>query len=155
MLKIGLLLAAMFALQAVLSTIQMRHFSKEFIRLRRQGKVACGRQAGGFHAGAVVLFLLDENGVIRQGRMLMGVTCFARVRPLDGFEGKQIGSLTQEDLPKYGKNLRKAILDARNTYNKFMSGEALPQPPSPFQKAAAVCSGIKKKEKGGFPWTLL
>lgn len=145
MLRIGLLLAVVFALQAVLSSIQMRHFSKEFIQLRRKGKVACGRQAGGFHAGAVVMFLIDEDGVIRQGRMLMGVTCFARVRPLEGFEGKQVGSLTSEDLPKYGKNLRKAILDARDTYNKYMSGEAIPQPPSPFQRAGNACFTIGKR----------
>lgn len=142
MLRIGLLLAAMFALQAVLSSIQMRHFSKEFIRLRRQGKVACGRKAGGFHAGAVVMFLIDDDGVIRQARMLMGVTCFARVRQLDGFEGKQIGSLTQEDLPRYGKNLRIAILDARDTYRKYMAGEEMKQPPSPFQQARNACFGI-------------
>ena len=134
MFQLGLAIVVMFLLQAVLSSIQMRHFSKEFIKLRKQGRVACGRQAGGFHAGAIVMFLLDESGVIREGRMLMGVTCFARVRPLEGFAGKQIGELTDTDLPKYGKNLRKAILDARNTYNKFMSGEAIPEPPSPFQR---------------------
>ena len=141
MLKLGLLVVGMFILQAVLSSMQMRHFSQEFIKLRRRGKVACGRQAGGFHAGAIVMFLLDENGVIREGKQLFGVTCFARVRPLSGFEGKYVGGLTEEDLPKYGKNLRKAILDARNTYNKFMSGEAIPEPPSPFRRAAGMLSG--------------
>ncbi len=132
--KIGLLLAVMFVLQAILSSIQMRHFSKEFIKLRRQGKVVCGRQAGGFHAGAIVMFLIDEDGMIRTARMLMGVTCLARVKPLQGFDRKYVGRLTAEDLPKHGKNLRKAILDASNTYNKFIAGEEIPQPPSPFQK---------------------
>ena len=62
MLKLGLLVAAMFLLQAVLSCIQMRHFAKEFTALRRRGKVACGRKAGGFHAGAIVLFLISDDG---------------------------------------------------------------------------------------------
>ena len=141
MLQLGLLILGMFALQAVLSVVQMRHFSKEFIKLRRQGKVACGRQAGGFHAGAIVMFLLDENGVIREGKQLFGVTCFARVRELPGFEGKYVGGLTEEALPRHGKNLRKAILDARNTYNKFISGEAIPEPPSPFQRAGRALTG--------------
>ena len=141
MLQLGLLILAMFAIQAVLSVMQMRHFSKEFIKLRRQGKVACGRQAGGFHAGAIVMFLIDDSGVIQKGRMLFGVTCFARVRDLPGFEGKFVGGLTEEDLPRHGKNLRKAILDARNTYNKFMNGEVIPDPPSPFQRVGRTLTG--------------
>ena len=142
MFQLALLLGAMFLLQGVLSVIQMRHFSREFVKLRRKGKVACGRKSGGFHAGAIVMFLIDENGVIREGKKLMGVTCMARVTPLAGFEGKYVGGLTEEDLPKYGKNLRKAILDARNTYIKFISGEAIPDPPSPFRRAGRALAGI-------------
>ncbi len=140
--KLGLLLAAMFALQAVLSGIQMRHFSNEFIKLRRQGRVVCGRQAGGFHAGAIVMFLIDKDGTIRTAKKLMGVTCLARVKPLEGFDGKYVGGLTKEDLPKYGKNLRKAIMDASNTYNKFISGEEIPQPPTPFQKIGRTAAAF-------------
>lgn len=134
MLQLGLAVAAAFILQTVLSLIQMRHFSKEFLKLRRQGKVACGRQAGGFHAGAIVLFLIDDQGKIRTARKLEGVTCFARVRPLPGFEGKYIGDLTGEEVSKSHKNLRKAILDAALTYKKYVSGEEILPPPSPFQK---------------------
>ena len=141
MLQLGLLIAGMFLLQAVLSVFQMRHFSKEFVKLRRRGKVACGRQAGGFHAGAVVMFLIDGNGVIREGKKLFGVTCFARVTDLPGFEGKYVGGLSEADLPKYGRNLRRAILDARDTYNKFISGEEIPQPPSPFQRVGRTLTG--------------
>lgn len=144
MFRLGIIIMAMFVLQAVLSAIQMRHFSKEFIRLRKQGKVACGRQAGGFHAGAIVMFLIDDDGIIQQGRMLMGVTCFARVKPLNGFEGKYVGRLSEDELPKHGKNLRKAILDARNTYNKYMSGEEIPGPPSPFQRMGHALAGMGK-----------
>lgn len=144
MLKLGLIVMAMFALQALLSALQMRHFSREFISLRRKGKVACGRQSGGFHAGAIVMFLIGDDGVIREGKMLMGVTCFARVRTLSGFEGKYVGGLTEEDLPRYGKNLKKAILDARNTYNKFMSGEVIPEPPSPFRRMGRAITGVGK-----------
>ncbi len=39
MLKLGLIIMAMFVLQAFLSALQMRHFSKEFILLRRKGKI--------------------------------------------------------------------------------------------------------------------
>lgn len=141
MFQLGLLTAGMFLLQAALSALQTRHFSREFMKLRRRGKVACGRQAGGFHAGAIVMFLIDEGGVIREGKKLFGVTCFARVTALPGFEGKYVGGLTEEDLPRYGKNLRRAILDARDSYNKFISGEAIPDPPSPFQRVGRTLAG--------------
>lgn len=144
MLQLALLLGAMFLLQGVLSVFQMRHFSKEFVKLRRRGKVACGRQSGGFHAGAIVMFRIDQDGVIQEGKKLMGVTCFARVSDLPGFEGKYVGGLTEADLPKHGKNLRKAILDARNTYNKFMAGEVIPEPPSPFQRVGRTLAGAAK-----------
>ena len=90
------------------------------------------------------MFRIDEAGVIQEGRKLMGVTCFARVSGLPGFEGKYVGGLTESDLPKYGKNLRKAILDARNTYNKFMAGEAIPEPPSPFRRVGRTLAGAAK-----------
>ena len=141
MLKLGLFVAAMFLIQALLTSVQISHFNREFIKLRRRGKVACGRQSGGFHAGSVVMFLLDENGIIREGKQLTGVTSFARVKPLDGFEGKFVGGLTEADLPRYGKNLRKAILDAKDTYNKVMNGEIVPDKPSPFQRAGRVLTG--------------
>ena len=141
MLKLGLFVAAMFFIQALLTSAQISHFNREFIKLRRRGKVACGRQSGGFHAGSVVMFLIDENGIIREGKQLTGVTSFARVKPLDGFEGKFVGGLAEGDLPRYGKNLRKAILDAKETYNKVMNGEIVPDKPSPFQRAGRVLTG--------------
>ncbi|MDD3115191.1 MAG: transcriptional regulator GutM [Anaerovibrio sp.] len=144
MLKVGLLIAAMFVLQTILSGMQMRRFSREFIRLRRQGRVVCGRQSGGFHAGAIVMFRIDGEGIICEASKLEGVTCFARIRPLAGFAGKHVGTLTEQDLPAKGRNLRRAILDARGTYNRYMAGEEIPDPPSPFQRlkrTAAILLG--------------
>ncbi|MDO4175100.1 MAG: transcriptional regulator GutM [Eubacteriales bacterium] len=144
MIKLALIVAAAFLLQIVLSMHQMRHFSNEFVKLRRQGKVACGRKAGGFHAGAIVMFLIDDDGVIQEGRKLEGVTCLARVRPLDGFEGRKIAELTEDDGPKGHRNLRKAIADAALTYRKYTAGEIIPEPPSPFQKVGRSVGGIFK-----------
>ena len=87
------------------------------------------------------MFLIDGDGMIQEGKKLFGVTCFARVTALPGFEGKYVGGLTEADLPRHGKNLRRAILDARNTYNKFISGEEIPQPPSPFQRVGRTLAG--------------
>lgn len=147
MLKLGLVVAAAFVLQILLGMMQMKHFSDEFVKLRRRGRVACGRKSGGFHAGAIVMFLIDKDGYVEEARKMEGVTCFARVRPMDGFEGKYIGTLTEADGPKGHRNLKKAIADAALSYNKFMSGEEIAQPPTPFQKVGRSASSLLPKRK--------
>lgn len=146
MLKLGLVVAAAFIFQILLSMMQMKHFSDEFVKLRRRGRVACGRKAGGFHAGAIVMFLIDEDGIIKEGRKMEGVTCLARVRPLKGFEGKYIGDLTATNGPKGHKNLGKAIADAALTYNKYVAGETIEQPPTLFQKAGRSVGNFFRKK---------
>ena len=125
---------------------QMRQFSDEFIKLRRKGKVACGRKSGGFHAGAIVMFCIDDDGIIKEGKKLEGITAFARVKSLNGFEGRYIGSLTAEDGPKSHKNLCKAIEDAALTYRKYTNGEVIEEPPTPMQKAGTALSGLFVKK---------
>lgn len=131
-----------FLLQGVLSTLQMKHLNDEFLALRRQGKVAIGRKSGGFHAGAIVMFLVDDDGIIREGKKLEGVTSFARVKPLEGFEGRQVGDLTEADGSRNHRNLCKAIEDAALNYRRIVGGEAVPEPPSPLHKAEPDLAGL-------------
>ncbi len=145
MLSLIIIIGIAFLLQGFLSFMQMRHLSNAFIEMRKRGRVAFGRKSGGFHAGAVVMFRLDDDGIICEGRKLEGLTSFARVKPLTGFEGRYIGSLTAEDGPKNHKNLCKAIEDAALTYRKYTNGEVIEEPTS-FQKAQfAVRSLVRKK----------
>ncbi len=142
MLQLMIVVAVAFLLQIVLSMAQMKHFSNEFVKLRRQGKVACGRKAGGFRAGAIVMFLIDDNGIIKAARKLEGVTILARVKDMDGFEGRNIRDLSEADAPKHHKNLGRAIADASLSYRKFTAGEAIPEPPSPFKKVGNSIGGM-------------
>ena len=142
MLQLMIVVAVAFLLQIVLSMAQMKHFSNEFVKLRRQGKVACGRKAGGFRAGAIVMFLIDDNGIIKAARKLEGVTILARVKDMDGFEGRNIRDLSEADAPKHHKNLGRAIADASLSYRKFTAGEVIPEPPSPFKKVGNSIGGM-------------
>ena len=144
-LMLGLVVIGAFLIQAALSMLQMKHFSNEFVKLRRQGKVACGRKSGGFHAGAIVMFLIDEQGIVREGRKLEGVTCFARVKRLDGYEGRFIGSLRKEDGPKGHRNLCRAIEDAALTYNKYVAGEVIEEPAAPITKIGRSAKDLLKR----------
>lgn len=137
-LKIALVIGAAFLIQFVLSSFQMKNFNNEFVRMRRKGKVVVGRKSGGFHAGAIVLFRIDDNGVILEGKKIEGVSFLAKVKDFPGFEGIYVRDLTKEMVPKTHKNLRKAVEDAANTYRKYMAGETIETPPSPFQKIGNV-----------------
>ena len=155
MLSILIVVGIAFLLQGLLGFFQMRHLTNEFLKLRRNGKVAFGRESGGFRAGAVVMFLIDEDGIIREGKKLEGTTAFARVRPLEGFEGRYVGSLKKEDGPARHKNLCKAIEDAALTYRKYTAGELVEETtaPGPFQKVELAVSSLldrtRKKAAAG------
>lgn len=138
MLQIVWIAGTAFVLQFVLSSYQMKHFNREFMKLRKQGQVVVGRKSGGFHAGAIVMFRIDENGLILESKKLEGTTFLARVKDLSGFEGIYVHDVTKDMIPKSHRNLRKAVEDAAGTYKKFMAGEDIVNPPSPFQKIGNV-----------------
>lgn len=145
MLRIAIVLAIAFLIQGVMSALQMKYFSNEFVKLRRKGKVACGRKAGGFHAGAIVMFQIDDDGIIREAKKMEGTTVFAKIKPLDGFDGKHIAQLSEADGPKGHKNLCKAIADASLTYRKYTAGEVIPDPPSPFEKVGLFLGDLGRR----------
>ena len=145
MLSLIIVVGIAFLLQGLFSFLQMRHLSNEFIKLRRKGKVPFGRKSGGFRAGAVVMFRIDDDGIIQEGRMLSGLTAFAKVRPLDGFEGRCISSLTAADGPSTHKNLCRAIEDAALTYRKYTNGEVIEEPPTPLEKAGAAVTSLLRR----------
>ena len=99
MLSLIIVVGIAFVMQGLFSFLQMRHLSNEFIKLRKKGKVAFGRKSGGFHAGAVVMFRIDDDGIIQEGKKMEGLTALAKVKDMPGFEGRYIGSLTEEDGP--------------------------------------------------------
>ena len=144
MLSILIVVGIAFLMQALLGFIQMRNLTDEFIKLRRKGKVAFGRKSGGFKAGAVVMFRIDEEGIVQEARKLEGTTAFARVKNMDGFEGRYLGDLTKEDAPKHHVNLGKAIEDAALTYRKYTAGEEIENDPlpGPLEKAGNAIGSL-------------
>jgi DNA-binding transcriptional regulator of glucitol operon len=144
MLSILIVVGIAFLMQAILGFVQMRNLTDEFIKLRRKGKVAFGRKSGGFRAGAVVMFRIDEEGIVQEARKLEGTTAFARVKNMDGFEGRYLGDLTKEDAPKHHVNLGKAIEDAALTYRKYTAGEEIENDPlpGPLEKAGNAIGSL-------------
>jgi DNA-binding transcriptional regulator of glucitol operon len=142
MLPVIVIAAVVFLIQGILSAMQMKNLSNEYLALRRKGKVAFGRKSGGFHAGAIVMFRIDDEGIVQEAKVLEGVSVLARVKPLEGFQGRYVGELTEEDGPRNHRNLRKAIADAALTYRKYTAGELVDAPPSPAQKMGMALTSV-------------
>lgn len=127
-----------FALQYLLTFLQMRSFMGSYRSLRQIGRVAIGKARGAFRAGAIVMFAIDGGGDILEGSCMQGVTVFARVRPLKGFEGMDVGTIRKEDCQRMHlpAPLTKAVLEASSNYRVLMSGGELMEEPAPLTKAA-------------------
>lgn len=144
---LGIIVILAFLIQYILTFFQMKSFTKVYKELRSQGRVAIGRKKGGFNAGSIVMFSIDESGIILKGNYIQGVTVLARFRKLNGFEGRSLERIDQEFLKQFklGNPLKKAILDGVSNYKTIMKGEEVKTPPSPFQKVGNFFT--EKKEK--------
>lgn len=134
-------LGGAYLLQCVFGLLQIKNFSRAYTPLRKMGKVAIGKKSGGIRSGAIVMFAVDNEGIILAAKRMVGVTVFANFKELKGFEGKNVALLTEEDTQGMSKPLKKAILDATFNYNTIMSGGQLPPSLTPFQK---IGNGMKK-----------
>jgi DNA-binding transcriptional regulator of glucitol operon len=134
-----------FILQYVLTFIQMKSFTAHYSKLRRKGRVAIGKVKGGFNAGAIVMFAIDKDGIILEGSYMQGITVFARLKELKGFEGKDVGILTKADCKNLAKPLTKAVLEASSNYKVIMGGGEVVEAPSPLQRLGNVFTAKKLK----------
>lgn len=112
-------------LNFIFGIIQIKNFNKNYIKLRKQGKVAIGRKRGYIQVGTVVMFLIDDEGKILDSVKMQGISVFARFRKFIGLEGNYLGDITKENLLKYNKYMKIAILDAVKNYNTFKEKEVI------------------------------
>lgn len=136
-----------FIFQYMFTFIQMKSFTAHYSKLRRKGRVAIGKVKGGFNAGSIAMFAIDENGIILEGSYMQGITVFARLKELKGFEGKNVGILTKADCEKLAKPLTKAILEASSNYNVIMGGGKVVEAPSPLQRLGNIFTLKKLKAR--------
>lgn len=78
MVLFSLIVLGAFALQSYLAFKQIKHFSKEYEKMRREGKVAIGKCPGKIQSGTIILFALDDFGRIRYGKNARNY-CFSKV----------------------------------------------------------------------------
>lgn len=106
-------------LNFIFGLLQIKDFNKNYIELRKLGKVAIGRKKGMINSGTVVLIRIQNDGLILESRKMQGVTVAARVKRFKGLENMYIDKIQENDLNGFNKPLKKAILDAVKNYKKF------------------------------------
>jgi DNA-binding transcriptional regulator of glucitol operon len=134
-----------YLIQMVLGLRQAKHFAENFSELRRRGRVAIGKRKGLFTAGALVMFLLNEDGIIVEGRRMTGVTVMARFRPLVGFNGEDLASITLAGDRRYSAGVRSAVENARENYLIITSGGVAAEPPTAIARMTTRLRSVFKR----------
>ncbi|MGY3717908.1 transcriptional regulator GutM [Sutcliffiella cohnii] len=120
-----ILIGVSWLVQSILGFLQIKHFNKNYAELRSMGRVAIGKRTGLFRAGTVVMFCIDKRNKIIKAKIMQGVTIFARVKDLKGFEGKYLLKISEEDFKGVHKLTRLAIQDALRSYDIISNGGEL------------------------------
>lgn len=134
--------AVIYAVQTVTALFQAKNFMANFIRLRRLGPVAIGKKKGLFTAGAIVLFLLDDEGNIREGARLNGVTVLARFREFHAYDDQSIININPLTDKRFTKSLRQAVANARENYAVVHAGGVPTEPAAPLTQIGHRIKGL-------------
>lgn len=136
-----------FVIQFFLTMLQIKHFNQNFKVLRKMGRVAIGKKKGGFAAGSISMFSIDDDGIIIKGLCLSGVTVLARFKEINDFNGMDIESLKEEHVKKYPKQVQKSILNASLNYITITKGGTIADnPKTPIQKVTGSIKNVVVQE---------
>lgn len=125
-----------YAVQTVLALRQATNYSKFYGAMRRRGQVAIGKQKNLLVSGAIVMFLLDDDGRVVEGVRMSGVTVFSRFRRFDAFDGQLLAQLRPEGHRELPGSVRAAVANARDNYLLVTQGLVPAEPPGPVTRIA-------------------
>ena len=107
--------------QTVLGLRQFKKFNNHIRELRQEGRVAIGRARGHFTAGALVLFVIDDECRILRGEIMEGRTVFAGFKPFEKFNGLTLFELSEElcKSMKLSRQQTNAVISAQQEYESY------------------------------------
>lgn len=125
-----------YGVNMALALMQSKDYTAAYTSLKRRGRVAIGKKKGLLTTGAIVMFLLDGNGIVLEGRRLTGITVLARFRPVTEFDGARLAAIEASRDRRFTKSVRLAIDNARDNYLWWTTGQTPPEPPGPLSQFA-------------------
>ncbi len=130
-----------YAANTVLAMHQMKNFSTAYSTLRRRGRVAMGKQKNALSSGAIVMFLLDEQGRIVTGSRLTGITVWSRFTEFTAYDGQPVAEIDPRSV-KLSASMRRAVANARDNYLTVEAGGVPVEPPAPLMKVINRFDGL-------------
>ncbi|ASN04374.1 transcriptional regulator GutM [Virgibacillus necropolis] len=123
-----LVFAAIWALQYVLTQIQVKHYRasiKEFAKLD-SGYLGTGFYRKKLGTGALVMLVCDEQSQVVEAKVMKGITVFARFKSIDRLKGMKLEESKHADflLMKEKNALEGAINMIEKEMNKRKENEA-------------------------------
>ena len=121
---LGYLVAAavvVWIAQTLLGLRQFKKFNNHIRDLRQEGRVAIGRARGHFMAGALVLFVIDDECRIQRGEIMEGRTVFAGFKPFEKFNGLTLFELSDELCKSMNLPIQQAtaVMSAQKEYESY------------------------------------
>ena len=120
---IGLFIVSAFLLQGLLGIFQIKNFSKNYRELRLLGayRILIGKNPKRFFSGTLMLIAIDDNGNIKEARLMQGVTFFAKFKSVKELRNKNIAILAADyqELSKMNRLTRQCLLNAYKTFVDF------------------------------------
>jgi len=124
--------ALVYGTNMVLALMQSKNYTTAYAALKRRGRVAIGKKKGLVTTGAIVMFLLDEEGTIIEGTRLTGITVLSRFRPFTEFDGLPLATIGATGDRRFTRSVRLAVENARDNYLYWITGQMPQDPPGPF-----------------------
>lgn len=106
----------MWILQTMLAIRQFNQFNRHIKELRKRGRVAIGKAKGKIRAGAIVMFLIDDDLRIVKGEIMNGFTSLATIKEFNNFNGVNLLDLEPDMCKGLGKQIAEAVVAARKDY---------------------------------------
>lgn len=110
------LAVVMWILQTMLAIRQFNQFNRHIKELRKSGKVAIGKAKGKIRAGAIVMFLIDDELNIVKGEIMNGFTSLATIKEFNNFNGVNLLDLESDMCKGLGKQVTEAVIATRKDY---------------------------------------
>ncbi|MCE7792923.1 transcriptional regulator GutM [Salipaludibacillus sp. CUR1] len=140
-----ILIGLAWLVQSFFGFLQIRHFNRHFVEMRREGKVAVGRRRGFLRAGTVVMLGVNTRKEIIDARKMQGVTVLSKVRPMKGIVGKNITKLKETDIKQYDVLTAASIQDAVAQYKTVvLQGGEVHEKPSLFKRISNKLFTLKE-----------
>ena len=103
-------------LQGVFTYFQMKDFRQNAAQLRKLGRIGAGTVKRKLGVGAIVILAADTNEIVVAGRILQGISVFAKFQPYTQYNGSKLINIMNDAEKKLETAEAKDVARLKATY---------------------------------------